>query len=1076
MGGYRMQLEERMLNQWFSSRDIANGRSYMKAGRVGAYRETWDDDKINIKCVVRGTRPYDLDIELKSFYNSIGCSAECSCPQFDKAGKCKHIAAALLTHIDIRQHPERHPDCKVTRTARTNDAARKLLGEMRARQELPEAGETEAAVPEKLARLIPVLSLPGSYERNFNLSFKVGYEKPYVVRSISDFIKRVDSREDFSYGKRLTLNHAPSSFDEPSRALIDFLRRIITLLTMGAQSVNRYSSFPAEFTGQSLPLSPRMFEEYFDFLSTLPIENANGKPISLVRGDPQVLAAFSRGDGMVFLNITTDGDWRVSEGGSRLCFNDSVVMLCSPAFAQNVSPLLSIEAREFRFTFDDMPAFCSLVLPRIRNYVDIQDPDGVLSDYMPDECVPRFYFDYADHQLKCKLLCHYDSGDYRPGEGTSVGRRDIRTEDAAVRALSRDFPYRDSQGRFVETDDDKVMTFLSGRIDAYRDMGEVFLSDRLRNQELRPTKATVGVSVSDGMLSLTFDTGGFPPEELEALYQSLLMRRKYHRLKDGRFMRLEGDGTGIEALAETAHMTQLSPAQLKSGEASLPAYRALYLDGVLEKGSGLRVKRNEQFKDLIRRFKTVEDSDYATPEGITGELRPYQETGYRWLKTLESVGFGGILADEMGLGKTLQTIVYFASRPRSETGLPHLVACPASLVLNWQDELKRFAPELKVRLIEGSLRERRKLFSEEEDADVWVTSYDLLKRDVELYAGHEFHTFVLDEGQFVKNQSTKASKAVKSIACRQRFVLTGTPVENRLSELWNLFDFLMPGYLFAHQRFVEKLEKPIAQKGDAEARQQLNRLVRPFILRRLKKDVLKELPDKIEHVRRIQLSESERKVYHAQSLAALQQFEGGGEKLAILAALMRLRQICCDPNLCYENYEGETSKLEACLELVRSMSENGHQILLFSQFTSMLDRIRARLSVEGITSFTLQGSTPREERARLVKEFNRGGAQVFLISLKAGGTGLNLTAADVVIHYDPWWNIAAQNQATDRAHRIGQQNCVQVYKLIASDTVEERILDLQNKKAELLDAVTENAGEDLSRMSQEDLLALIKDD
>ena len=355
--------------------------------------------------------------------------------------------------------------------------------------------------------------------------------------------------------------------------------------------------------------------------------------------------------------------------------------------------------------------------------------------------------------------------------------------------------------------------------------------------------------------------------------------------------------------------------------------------------------------------------------------------------------------------------------------------------------------------------------------DVWVTSYELLRQDIKLYQELQFDTCILDEGQHVKNQSTLASKAVKAVSCRQRFVLTGTPIENRLSELWNLFDFLMPGYLFSHRAFVERLEKPIVKSKNEEAMAQLRKLVQPFLLRREKKDVLKELPPKIEHIRRIALGETERMTYLSAVNAAKSTLTDTG-KLKILAALTQLRQVCCDPNLCFENYGGETSKLEACLELCSGMAANGHQILLFSQFTSMLDILRERLEGMGLTSFTIQGSTPKEQRARLVKDFNAGGAQVFLISLKAGGTGLNLTAADVVIHYDPWWNLAAQNQATDRAHRIGQRQCVQVYKLIAKDTIEERILDLQDKKAELLDVLSGEGGSILE-MSRDELLALL---
>ena len=377
-------------------------------------------------------------------------------------------------------------------------------------------------------------------------------------------------------------------------------------------------------------------------------------------------------------------------------------------------------------------------------------------------------------------------------------------------------------------------------------------------------------------------------------------------------------------------------------------------------------------------------------------------------------------------------------------------------------------------MILGNAAERRKLRQESSNRDIWITSYELLRQDLPDYLDQQFYSCVLDEGQHIKNQSTQVSKAVKQIVCKQRFVLTGTPIENRLSELWNLFDFLMPGYLFSHTAFRDKLEKPIIKNQNPEAAVQLQKLVQPFVMRRLKRDVLKELPPKIEHIRRIALSEQEKKSYYASVQAARDTLGEGQGKLQILAALTQLRQICCDPGLCFENYEGPVSKLDACIELCETMVENGHQILLFSQFTSMLERIEGRLREKGITNFTLQGSTPKEKRAQLVKAFNAGEASVFLISLKAGGTGLNLTAAHVVVHYDPWWNLAAQDQATDRAHRIGQQTHVQVYKLIAKDTIEEKILKLQEKKASLMDAISGNEGSIL-HMSKEELMALLEE-
>ena len=417
-------------------------------------------------------------------------------------------------------------------------------------------------------------------------------------------------------------------------------------------------------------------------------------------------------------------------------------------------------------------------------------------------------------------------------------------------------------------------------------------------------------------------------------------------------------------------------------------------------------------------------------------------------------------------------IAFLATVPQKTAGVPNLVICPASLIYNWGDELQKFAPQLRYQLILGNAAERERLRAAGAECDVWVTSYELVRQDIEAYAKLQFYCCVLDEAQHIKNAATLASKAVKRLSCRQRFVLTGTPIENRLSELWNLFDFLMPGYLYTNHAFREKLEKPILNSKNPDAVSQLRRLVQPFLLRRLKKDVLKELPPKEEYVRKISLSEDEQKLYYACVQAAVADLGDEQGKLQILAALTRLRQVCCDPGLCFENYEGPTSKLDACVELCEAMAENGHQILLFSQFTSMLDRLRERLDALHISNFTLQGSTPKEKRAAMVKAFNAGSASVFLISLKAGGMGLNLTAADIVIHYDPWWNQAAQDQATDRAHRIGQKHKVTVIRMITRGSIEEQFVKLGARKREMFDQMI-TAGEAMpTQLTPEDIRAL----
>jgi SNF2 family DNA or RNA helicase len=484
-------------------------------------------------------------------------------------------------------------------------------------------------------------------------------------------------------------------------------------------------------------------------------------------------------------------------------------------------------------------------------------------------------------------------------------------------------------------------------------------------------------------------------------------------------------------------------------------------------------------------MREVEDSDYEIPSGLTAQLRGYQKTGFRWLLTLSHYGFGGILADDMGLGKTLQMIAMLQSVMElpdyDSAASTSLIVCPASLVYNWESEFAKFAPKVRTRLVVGNASERRKLMRNLKQVDVIVTSYDLLKRDLELYEGKQFLYMVIDEAQYIKNASTQVARAVKSIGAAHRFALTGTPVENRLSDLWSIFDFVMKGYLYSYEKFRKNFEQPIVAERDEEVLRRLQRLTSPFILRRRKKDVLKDLPDKIEQVVYTTMTDDQRKLYNARFLKLKRELAGKSDaqfredKMKVLAELTRLRQLCCDPALFVEGYAQGAGKVDAAIDMMEELVGNGSNILVFSQFATMLEILRDRLDEQGIHTLLLTGQNSKEERRNMVAEFQEGQQTVFLISLKAGGTGLNLTAADTVIHFDPWWNVAAQNQATDRAHRIGQDKVVTVIQLVMKNSIEERIIDLQNRKKELVEDVVEGDGVASASLTKEEILGLLEE-
>ena len=522
---------------------------------------------------------------------------------------------------------------------------------------------------------------------------------------------------------------------------------------------------------------------------------------------------------------------------------------------------------------------------------------------------------------------------------------------------------------------------------------------------------------------------------------------------------------------------------LKDGVITLQSYRSLYLERCLKNLNNVEINKDESYKTMVDSLHTNQKNvEISVPDNLNADLRTYQKIGYQWLKTLDKYEFGGILADDMGLGKTIQVLAVILDYVNKEGKMPSLVVCPSSLTLNWFGEANKFAPSLKVCVISGNALERAKKISKIPQYDLVITSYDSLKRDIDIYEekAFNFRYMIADEAQYVKNNNTQNAKAIKKILTKTRFALTGTPIENSLSELWSIFDFIMPGYLFKYKKFKEIFETPIVKEENEPSLEKLKKMIDPFVLRRIKKEVLTELPDKTISVLYNEMQEEQQKVYLSYLAKARKEINdeikaNGFEssQIKILALLMRLRQICCHPKLFLQNYDGESSKLIQCVELIKNTVESGHKILLFSGYTSMFEMIEKELKNNKISYLKLTGQTKVSERIELVDKFNEDeNIKVFLISLKAGGTGLNLTGADVVIHYDPWWNLSAENQATDRTYRIGQKNNVQVYKLITKNSIEEKIYELQQKKAKLADNMLSTQNTFINQLSKEDIMKL----
>ena len=987
------------------------------------------------------------------------------------------------------------------KTDRTASRLLDLLSGSASLEEIIEETSEKSAKKEDIA-LVPRITLEkdsGKPQLSFDLVFPGG--KSYQVKNFETLTDTVDKEGTYKLGKE-EIDFSSRTFTEDTQKWYDFILSRVRAIDNVNRKLNRgYYYYSKQLsTGSAIPLEGSDLDVVYDLTQGTEVNYQFGarRDVTQVQvGEARAKARFRlsamRGKYNRLQGVVLSGELPQMMTG-----NQAQYILDRTQFGRvtedelkSFRPYQSIADQNGYFScvigLKKLPEFYYRILPELRasDQIELEDEMGELkAGILPPEPAFTFFISMEKDRLLCQSQVTYEDTSLwlRKDEQAASVVRDWDQEKRVLTAEEHFFPNRDVEKNavWIENDDENLIRILTEGVTVLSKFGEVKGDAAFKKVEVRPAPLPrVSVELEGGLLDLSIRTKDLTEDELLSLLRGYQAKKKWIRLKDGSFVDLR-QAEGLQELESLAGEMSLSLEELVTKGAKLPKYRALYIDRLLESHDELALSRDRHFKGLIRSFQTIKDSDFEVSEGLTDIMRPYQVYGYRWLSTLSQAGFGGILADEMGLGKTLQMLSLLLARKEAGETKAALVVCPASLVYNWKEEASRFTPSLKTELLAGNLPQRKALMralKAGQGADLYVTSYDLLKRDITIYDGIVFSSVILDEAQFIKNQKAAVSKAVKVLQSEHRYALTGTPIENRLSELWSIFDFLMPGFLYSSSEFVNRFETPIMKKKDPQATSQLSRMTEPFILRRKKEDVLKDLPEKLEEVQSTAMGEEQRHLYDAQVVHMKDLLnastDSGEDKMRILAEITRLRQICCDPSLIFEDYRGESAKREACLDLIQRAIDGGHRMLVFSQFTSMLSLLQEDLKKEGIPYYIITGSTAKQERARLVKEFNSGDVPVFLISLKAGGTGLNLTGADVVIHYDPWWNLAVQNQATDRAHRIGQTKQVTVIKLIAADSIEEKILQLQDAKKDLADAIIGGQSNSLMSMSREELMELL---
>lgn len=1075
----------------------------VKDNKVKITKVTYENkNNFSVHAKVKGNLDdYDTYIEAKSGEIE---NLSCTCPDYESTyGTCKHILATALefdenpSYISLFTKKNIVPE-KVSKDK--NNEKYRIYRQMISSFYLEEQKEENKNILcEEKIKIEPRLIYKENL-KSFRLEIRIGNKQMYKVKNLPDFYTRMMNKEVYKYGTKLEFMHIKENFEEESRNLLEFILKYAEIIKYANEVEERY--YTNVLDNAYIVLSNSGIDELFEILKGKKIEiysEYSTEKVEFVDNEPEIKFNLQEKNDTDY-KITTNANifnYIIIEGKEHTYFwQDNKFFKCSKAFKNSVIKLLDIFkinfTKEIVLRKDEFADFYSLIVPLIKDKINMQEiDDDEIKEYMPRKLKVKVYLDYnRKGYITADIKFCYDDFEFSPFEqiDKKIPRNAIEESKALDLFSNSGFMYDGKNNKLVLVKDDDIYNFLQNEIEQYISKFEVLATEKFKTKQIiSPKINSIGVKIENNLLNIDLSNIDIDKSEIVEIMKKYKLKKKYHRLKNGEFINLE-ENEALSTLEKIADGTSCQYEEMINGTLQLPIYRGLYLDKILKQNDGIVLKQGEKYKKLIDDVYSRQISDkYNVPNGLKAELREYQQVGFEWLKTLDEYDLGGILADDMGLGKTLQLLAvimsYVEKTPKEELK-PILVVCPSSLSLNWKEEAKKFTPSLKTLVISGDSKIREEMISNILKYNIIITSYDLLKRDIEIYKkyNYEFRYIIADEAQYIKNNNTQNAKVIKEIKAETRFALTGTPIENSLSELWSIFDFIMPGYLFSYNKFKISFETPISKDEDKEAMDRLKNMIEPFVLRRTKEKVLTELPEKTITVLNNEMSGDQLKIYLSYMQSAKKQakeeIEANGlanSQIKILALLMRLRQICCHPGLFLENYEGESSKLNQCMEIVKDAVRGGHKILLFSGYSSMFSYIERELNNNEIKYFKLTGQTKVDERMDLVNEFNNNAeVKVFLISLKAGGTGLNLIGADMVIHYDPWWNISAENQATDRTYRIGQKRNVQVYKLITKNSIEEKIYNLQEKKAKLADDMLSTKETFISKLSKEDIMELFQ--
>ena len=1000
----------------------------------------------------RTSKKYKVDIVVK---NGKITGGSCSCPRYKDGYNCKHMAAVIF-----------HDGDEIIKKSKSREQVTNNILNMFYEEKKPNNIKKELK-----------LTISLTFEETYNgpivyPTIKVGDARLYSLNNKARlFFEVYDGKsEELKFGKDLTYNRNDYYFSSENEKLLDFLKMVkvvnesnyynrVSVFALSGGNINRFFKL---IEGRTFKVN-----DIYTFDS---IHKENPYIPHLNKKESEYHFTIEKPHGLIELNSKfAIYDGRFYE------IPDNIVKLKETMSDEGLT--------ELAFKDNKLDLFTKGILKNVKDNIELDDSvkDKIIIVTKPDV---KLYFDLNANNITCDVKLTYRDKEINYFDNTKEIVRDTEYESSVLQDLLKHNFNTENKPINIE-DIDLIGEFLEEGLSELTEKYEVFTSQKLKETNIKKNmNVSSAFSIGkDNIMSYKFDLDGLDNNEIVNILNELKRKKKYYKLKSGDLINLE-ENDGLKELNSLIDSMDLNEKDIKKGHGVIPKYKAIYLDSL--KNNYHIIKTNNLFDNLIKDFNSYKDVKLNLSTKDKKILRDYQVTGVNWLYNIYKCGFGGILADEMGLGKSIQLIYFIKEVLKEKPDAKILIIAPTSLVYNWSNEFDKFGSELKYKVFAENKNKRHEDLSNLNDINILITTYGLIREDKEYYEKINFEVIAIDEAQNIKNNTSQMTQIIKSLKGNAKFALTGTPLENSVLELWSIFDFIMPGYLVSSLTFNKKYGIKNIDEDSVKVLDNLKKQIRPFILRRKKKDVVKELPDKIENNIYIELNKEQKKIYLAELEKAKKRMEElleegifNKSRVEILKLLTRLRQICIDPSIIYENYQGGASKIEELIPMIKDIIANGHKILLFSTYKTAIDIVNRELTNNDISCYVIDGSVSSKKRIDLVNKFNSDSTNVFLITLKAGGTGLTLTSADVVIHLDLWWNPQAENQATDRAHRIGQKNTVEVIKLICKGTIEERILELQNKKKFLSDNLIEGEDVDeniMSKLTSKDIKRLLSMD